>query len=106
MSCLLFIFVIRKITAALYCHDIWSYAPKVVTKYPVVMKRLGLIMFHDNSKPHVSQITVLKLADLVYEILSHQPYLPDLSPTDYHLFKLLNCKTVIEAFKQLIVLKN
>ena len=30
---------------------------------------------------------MLKLNELGYETLPHPPYSPDLSPTDYHLFK-------------------
>ena len=35
----------------------------------------------------ISQITVRKLNELSVEVLSHLPYSPDLSPTDYRLFK-------------------
>ena len=55
---------------------------------------------------------VHKLQSLNYEILPHPPYLPDISPTDYHLFKhfelfiynkvFLNKKSIVKEFKQFI----
>ena len=36
---------------------------------------------------HKSQSENRKLNELSVEVLSHPPYFPDLSPTDYHLFK-------------------
>ena len=41
----------------------------------------------DNSRPHKSLKKKKKLAGLKYDILPHPPYSPDLSPTDYHLFR-------------------
>ena len=48
-----------------------------------------------NSSPwqvwwHVAQPMLQKLKELDYEVLPHTPYSPDLSPTDYHLFKHLD----------------
>ena len=37
----------------------------------------------------VAQSTLQKLNELDYKVLPHPPYLPDLSPTDYYFFKLL-----------------
>ena len=48
-------------------------------------------VLHDNTQPHIVQPTLQKLNKLGYEILLHLPYSPDLSPTDYHFFKYLNC---------------
>uniref|UniRef100_A0A5S6R3X4 HTH_48 domain-containing protein n=1 Tax=Trichuris muris TaxID=70415 RepID=A0A5S6R3X4_TRIMR len=56
---------------------------------PRLLNRKGPILLHDNARPHVSKIVARKLAELRYETLSHSPYSPDLSPTDYHLFKHL-----------------
>ena len=42
-----------------------------------------------HSQPHVPQPMLQKLNELRYQVLSHPPYSPDLSPTDYHFFKHL-----------------
>ena len=39
---------------------------------------------------HVVKPMLQKLNEWGYEILSHPPYLPDLSPNDYYFFKHLN----------------
>ena len=49
---------------------------------PALVNRRGPTLLHD-----VSQMTVRKLNELSVEVLPHPPYSPDLSPTDYHLFK-------------------
>ena len=51
---------------------------------PALVNRKGSILHHGNAR---SQITVRKLNELSVEVLPHPPYSPDLSPTDYQLFK-------------------
>ncbi|EZA58510.1 Histone-lysine N-methyltransferase SETMAR, partial [Ooceraea biroi] len=41
-------------------------------------------------EPHVAKKTIKKLSELNIEVLPHPPYSPDISPTDYHLFKHLD----------------
>ena len=51
----------------------------------------GKICFqHDNARPHVSKIVTEKIAEFGWELLPHPAYLPDLAPSDYHLFRSLN----------------
>ena len=57
---------------------------------PISVNRMGPIFLHSNVQPHITQPTLQKLNELGYEVLPHLPYLPDLSPTDYHFFKHLN----------------
>ncbi len=47
-------------------------------------------MLNDNARPHIGKVSQKKLSDLGIEVLPHPPYSPDLSPTDYHLFKHLD----------------
>jgi len=46
----------------------------------------GVILLHDNARPHTAQLTKEKLQKLRWEILPHPPYSPDLAPSDFHLF--------------------
>ena len=39
---------------------------------------------------HITQPVLQKLNELNYKVLPHLPYLPDLLPTDYHVFRHLN----------------
>lgn len=47
---------------------------------------MGVLFLHDNATAHKASITMQKLTDIKLEILHHPPYLPDLTPGDYHLF--------------------
>ena len=56
----------------------------------VIVYTLEIIFWPETAprqRPHVSQITVRILNELSVEVVPHPPYSPDLSSTDYHLFK-------------------
>lgn len=78
------------ITSTTYCNEIGQMHEKLLKKQPGLVNRKGPILLHDNARPHVSKLTVHKLKELGYEVLPHPPYSPDLSPTDYHLFRNLD----------------
>jgi hypothetical protein len=47
----------------------------------------GKICFqHVNAKPHISKIVTEKIAEFGWELLPNPLYLPDLTPSDNHLF--------------------
>ena len=46
----------------------------------------GVIILHDNARPHVAKVCVEALARKKWEVLEHPAYSPDLSPCDYHIF--------------------
>ncbi|KOC64963.1 Histone-lysine N-methyltransferase SETMAR [Habropoda laboriosa] len=77
------------VTAVKNRHEIDKMHKKLKDLCPMLVNLKGPILLHDIARPHVSQITVQKLNELGYGTLSHPPYLPDLSPTDYHLFNHL-----------------
>lgn len=77
----------QTITAESYCEEIDKMYRKLRQLQPALVNRKGPILLHDNARPHVSQTTIQKLNELGVEVLPHPPYSPDLSPTDYHLFK-------------------
>ena len=78
------------ITAEKYCRDIDEMHQKLTCKQPALVNRKGLILIHDNTRPHVLMIISQKLHTLNYEVFDHPPYAPDLSPTDFHFFKHLD----------------
>ena len=45
---------------------------------------------HDSAWPHIAQPSLQKLNELVFQVLPHLLYSPDLSPVDYHSFKHLD----------------
>lgn len=46
----------------------------------------GILLQHDNARPHTARSTVATIQDLKFECLPHPPYSPDLAPSDYHVF--------------------
>jgi len=62
--------------------------PAIRKKRPELLKH-GVILLHDNAAPHWKKTVVELLDSWDWEILSHPPYSPDLSPCDFHLFTKL-----------------
>jgi len=60
-------------------------------KWPSLINKKGILFYHDNAKPHTSNITQKKLFELGWELLSHPAYSPDIALSDYH---FILCKTV------------
>ena len=46
----------------------------------------GVLLQHDNARPHTVRSTVAAIQDLSFECLAHPPYSPDLAPSDFHVF--------------------
>jgi hypothetical protein len=56
---------------------IYRFRPEKKTIFPLQ---------HDNARPHTSLKTVEHIASLVWIVVPHPPYNPDLAPSDFHLF--------------------
>jgi len=46
----------------------------------------GVLLQHDNARPHTAHSTVTTIQDLPFECLPHAPYSPDLAASDFHVF--------------------
>lgn len=73
----------RTVNAEIYCEQLDLCCLALGRRYHPV------ILLHDNAKPHTSVRTQTKLREMGWEWLEHPPYSPDLSPTDFHLFRSL-----------------
>lgn len=62
--------------------------PAIRTKRRGLLTK-GVILFHDNARPHTAQLTKEKLQKLGWEILPHPPYSSHLAPSDFYLCRPL-----------------
>ena len=54
-------------------------------KRPGVLTK-GMLLLHDNARPHSANQTTVMLRSFKWEVLQHPPYSTDLIPSDFHLF--------------------
>ena len=59
----------------------------------------GVLLQHDNARPHTARTTVATITDLHFECLLHPPYSPDLAPSDFHMFGSLKEATGRKKFR-------
>ncbi|GFT13615.1 histone-lysine N-methyltransferase SETMAR [Trichonephila clavipes] len=59
-------------------------------KEPALVNRTGVLLLHDNARPHVTWVARNTIQRLGWETLYHLPYSLDLAPSDYPLFRSLD----------------
>ena len=75
----------KTINSDVYCATLCSLCMSIKSKRPGLLTE-GMILLHDNARPHVSRVTQSVLAKFKWEQFEHPPYSPDMSPCDFHLF--------------------
>jgi hypothetical protein len=75
------------VTAERYCQQLRRLEEVIQHKRPG--RRHGVILQHDNARPLTANMTKAAVQELDWEILPHPPYSPDLTPSNYHLFRSL-----------------
>ncbi|KAF7493631.1 Histone-lysine N-methyltransferase SETMAR [Sarcoptes scabiei] len=78
----------QKLTAALFCQQLNRLKEAIDVKRPELVQ-YGVVLLFDSARPHISLITRQKILELGWEVLLHPQNSPDLSPSEYHLFKHL-----------------
>jgi hypothetical protein len=76
------------VTAENYCQQLRRLEGATQQKRPA--RRHGVILQHDNARPHTANMNKAAIQELDWEILPHSPYPPDISPSDYHLLRSLS----------------
>ena len=46
----------------------------------------GIVLLHDNARPHTANATNTQLQRFEWEVFDHPPYRPNLEPSDFLLF--------------------
>jgi histone-lysine N-methyltransferase SETMAR len=75
----------QTVNAASYCALLERLKQAILRKRRGLMTK-GVILLHDNARPHTARLTQATIDNLGIEVLPHPPYSPDLAPSDYHLF--------------------
>lgn len=80
----------QTINASVYCSQIDKVNEKLAATRAALVNRKGVLLLHDNARPHIASETQQKLKTVKWEALPHPPYSPDMSPCDYYLFLSLS----------------
>ncbi|GFY30962.1 uncharacterized protein TNCV_1629351 [Trichonephila clavipes] len=64
-------------------------APKSIANKQRGILSNGVLLLHDNARPHTSRKTRELIESFGWEVLDHAPYSPDLAPSDFNLFRYL-----------------
>ncbi|XP_076057162.1 histone-lysine N-methyltransferase SETMAR-like [Oratosquilla oratoria] len=78
------------VTGDLYSQELKRVQQALRQKEPALVNRKGVLFLHDNARPDVTRVVRDTIQQLGWETLCHPPYLPDLAPSDYHLFHSLD----------------
>ena len=79
----------QTINSNMSCSQLDQLKAALDEKHPELVNRKCIIFHQDNARPHVSLMTRQKLLHLVWEVLIHLPYSPNIVPLDFHLFRSL-----------------
>lgn len=96
----------KTVTADLYCQQLVRLHSEITRNRPSLVNRKCVILQHDNARPHIAKMTQKKIRELGYEILPHPPYSPDISPSDYHLFRSFQHHLSGKVFEDVESIKN
>jgi histone-lysine N-methyltransferase SETMAR len=73
------------VNADAYCETVRKHRRAIQNKRRGMLSS-GIVLLHDNARPHTAAQTVQLLQRFRWEIFDHPLYSPDLAPSDYHLF--------------------
>lgn len=96
----------QTVNADLYCEQLDRVNQSLLKKCPAVVNRKGVILQHDNARPHCARRTLDKINGLGWEVLPHPPYSPDIAPSDFHLFRSLQHFLCGKKFENLEDIQN
>jgi histone-lysine N-methyltransferase SETMAR len=72
-----------------YADLLKNHLPPAIKSKRLGLLITGVLLQHDNARSHTARSTVATIQDLTFECPPDPPYLPDLAPSDFHVFGLL-----------------
>ena len=85
------------INAESYCRTLENFRQAIQNKRRGMLTS-GVMLLHDNARPHTAAAATNQLKQLKWNILDHPPYSPDLAPCDFHLFPKLKYWMATQCF--------
>jgi len=86
------------INADVYCETVRKLRRAIRNKRRGMLSS-GIVLLHDNARPHTAAGTAQMLQQFRWEVFDHPPYSPDLAPSDYHLFMHLKKWLASQSFE-------
>jgi len=74
------------VTDAMYADLLKNHLRPAIKSKRHGLLTTGVLLQHDNARPHTACSTVATTQDLSFQCLPHPPYSPDLVPSDFHVF--------------------
>ena len=78
----------RTINGAYYAEYLRRLRQEIARKRRGKLTR-GVLLLEDNAPAHTSQVAMTAATEWGFEVLSHPPYSPDMTPSDFYLFPKL-----------------
>jgi len=77
------------VTSATYADLLKNHLHPAIKSKRLEVLNTGVLLQHDNARPHTAHSTAATIQGLSFECLPHPPYSPDLAPSDFHVFRPL-----------------
>ena len=77
----------QSVTAEKYLPKLEDLKHALSIKRPSLLNRRGVILLHDNTKPHTAKLIQENIMGLGYALLPRPPYSLDLALSDFHVFR-------------------
>jgi len=77
---------VNNVTSATYADFLKNHLCPAIKSKRCGLLSTGVLLQHENARPHAAHSTVATIQDLSFECLPHPPYSPDLAPSDFHVF--------------------
>ncbi|KAJ4431874.1 hypothetical protein ANN_20480 [Periplaneta americana] len=76
---------VETVNADRYCETLRKLQRAIQNKRRGMLTA-GVVLLHDNARPHTAWRTAAVLTEFGWELFDHPPYNPDLAPSDFHVF--------------------
>ena len=87
------------VKSAMYADLLENHQLPVIKSKRRGLLSTGVLLQQDNARPHTARSTVATIQNLSFECLPHPTYLPDLAPSDFHVFGQLKAVMGGKSFR-------